>query len=554
MSPQNIAIVMAPNLLWATDTSEDDYMAKVNSTASVNTVVEALVSDWSYFFGDEFVINDFYVTLSRDDLFPDNGGFPFDRDPQPENIIAKPQTDNSMTKSLNMGTSASLDLPASNNINNNHGMSSSFNYQTHSRSSSHDASLILLSGNNLGYEDNLAKRSQSNSSLSDGSPPNQGSPKLPIRRKHNKQLAPTPPDSRINRAAEHYSALHQEKEKFFNAHNETQDPKEQASRFIRTEASAQNSNIVNAFKPPHPVSMKHCHGSTENLAAKPDKPPRPALPVLDTQTLTRNAYKTKGGEKPGRPVALPRNILNVTRSTENLTLSSSPSPHKPAASPISHTSAESDDQDETVLRDKHQLISVDHARADSTLKPAIPERPTSLMKPTFRTAVFDKFETQQIHPQKQQNEQNTGIKKAQSFRLSSNGQLDDNSASRSQAALERTHIYNVDKQQVEFIDVNEAENNNTSTEKNGVSSGNEVHAVRSDENHVGKKDEPIHQFEAPHSPRNFDPKLIKRPQIPAPPPPKPVLPLSVTETNQESETKPLTQIKADGNPGDSTKL
>lgn len=538
---------MAPNLLWATETAEDDYMAKVNSTASVNVVVEALISDWTYFFGDEFPISDFYVTVSRDDLFPDNGGFPFDRDPQP-------QAENCMTKSLNVNTSNDLAT------NNSHGTAvSSSNYQAHSRSSSHDTSLILLSGNNLGLDEGLSKRSQSNSSLSDTSPPHQGSPKLPVRRKHNKQIAPTPPDNRMNRSMEHYSAMHQEnqlqntsnnnsvKNKFFNVNNETQEPKDLSCRFIKNEANAHSNSSVNVFKPPHPVSMKHCHGSTENLVSKPDKPPRPAMPSVESQTLVRNAFKNKGVEKPGRPVALPRNILNVTRSTENLSMSSSSSPVKP---PSASHSIEAVDQEEILLRDKNHVNSGEHTRLDS--KPAIPERPTSLMKPSFRTAVFDKFETQQHHhPQKQQNDQSGGIKKAQSFRMSTNGQLAgaNNATGRSQAALERTHIYNVDKQQVEIIDVNEQQNNGGETGENTNSNDGTTHVKET----IVKEDGNATVVEnVPQSPRNFDPKLIKRPQIPAPPPPKPALATSSTEINQGNES--LSTQKTDGNPGDSTKL
>lgn len=548
MSPQNIAIVMAPNLLWASEASDGDYMAKVNSTASVNVVVEALIADWTYFFGDEFPISDFYVTLSRDELFPDNGGFPFDRDPQVENC---------MTKSLNVNTSNDL---TSNS--NNHGIAIS--YPAHSRSSSHDTSLILLGGNNLGIDEGLSKRSQSNSSLSDSSPPQQGSPKLPVRRKHNKQAAPTPPDNRMNRSMEHYSTMHQEnqlqnasnsnnnssvKERFFNVKDETLESKDHSSRFIKNEANAQSNSTVNAFKPPHPVSMKQYHGSTENLISKPDKPPRPAMPTVESQTLVRNAFKNKGAEKPGRPVALPRKILNVTRSTENLSMSSSSSPIK---TPSTSNSTEAVDQEGIVLREKNQITTGEHNRLDS--KPAIPERPTSLMKPSFRTAVFDKFETQQHIIQKQQNDQTGGIKKAQSFRMSSNGQLggNNNGSEKSQAALERTHIYNVDKQQVAFIDVNEQQSNNGGGNNENINIANNDGTTNTKVTNV-KEDENASVTEnVPQSPRNFDPKLIKRPQIP--PPPKPALTTSSTEIiNQGNENLSTTQ-KTDGNPGDSTKL
>ena len=77
MSTQNIAIVMSPNLLWPPFENGQDYAQQVNSTAAVNTIVEALIADWDYFFEGEV---NFYVTMSRDDLFPDNGGFPYDKD------------------------------------------------------------------------------------------------------------------------------------------------------------------------------------------------------------------------------------------------------------------------------------------------------------------------------------------------------------------------------------------------------------------------------------------------------------------------------------------
>ncbi|EAA14211.4 AGAP009727-PA, partial [Anopheles gambiae str. PEST] len=76
MSPQNIAIVMSPNLLWSPNENEN-YMDQVNSTATVNTIVEALVADWAFFFDGEV---NFYVSMTRDALFPDNGGFPVDKD------------------------------------------------------------------------------------------------------------------------------------------------------------------------------------------------------------------------------------------------------------------------------------------------------------------------------------------------------------------------------------------------------------------------------------------------------------------------------------------
>ncbi|XP_031621344.1 rho GTPase-activating protein 21-like [Contarinia nasturtii] len=564
MTPQNIAIVMSPNLLWSPETGDSDYVSKVNSTASVNTIVEALVSDWTYYFGDDFAISDFYITISRDELFPHNGGFPVDRDFS---------TDNIMTKSLNI-------MPSVNNqqnhqLNQSLGSSSINSYQSHSRSSSHDTSLILIDEMS-GSSDSLTKRSQSNSSLSDSSPPPQGSPKLPIRRKNTKKVAPTPPDNRIQRAAEHYSntnsgshqsssaeTMHAMKERFLNSCPPTSqdDTKFSSNRFLRNETKAQTN--TSTFKPPStPISMKQCSNSTENLSAtKPDKPPRPAMPCIDSQTLVRNAFKSKGqgSERHSRPIALPRNLLNVARSTENLS-SISPSKTSP--------SANSNDYNDIVqLRDR----SNENNRND---KPAIPERPTSLMKSSNLRAAFEKFDSHQsILP-----DSPGGIKKTQSFRMSSTpvGNAIGSITGRSLTTLERTHIYSVDKKQIEIIDVDQQSNgshsesssngkNSSSDKENDKDKDSDNSDKSNDSNGELKSNESLNDGNllststgnamsssttndistVTQSPRCFEPKVIKRPQIPAPPPP--------IESNQ-SNNEPTQNRKSDTTAADFTKL
>lgn len=567
MTPQNIAIVMSPNLLWSAETNDADYVSKVNSTASVNTIVEALVSDWSYFFGDDFAIADFYVTISRDELFPHNGGFPVDRD----------FSTDTMTKSLNI-------VPSSGGLNQNShliplvGGSSIHSYQTHSRASSHDTSLILIENEISGgcSTDSLTKRSQSNSSLSDSSPPPQSSPKLPIRRKNTKKAAPTPPDSRSQRSAEHYANINigsnqsapetmiAMKERFLNSiPTAGDDTKYSSNRFLRNETKAQTNTTS---KPPStPISMKQCSSSTENLSAtKPDKPPRPAMPVIDSQTLVRNAFKSKGSERHSRPIALPRNILNVARSTENL---STVSPVKTSPSALTN-----DDTEIILLRDK----SNENNRND---KPAIPERPTSLMKPNLRAA-YEKFDSHHLP------ESPGGIKKTQSFRMSStpSGNAIGSITGRSLTTLERTHIYNVDKKQVEIIDVDQPNGNGNDTDHstNGKSSPSDKENIDKekdcDESMTAKESngEPIkssesadrnhtsftvnttssstinasNDFAVPQSPRCFEPKLIKRPQIPAPPPPN-----ATNDSNQGcSESTPNRISDAAAAAADFTKL
>lgn len=598
MTPQNIAIVMSPNLLWSPETSDIDYVSKVNSTASVNTIVELLVSDWPYFFGDDFTIADFYVTMSRDELFPHNGGFPVDRDFS---------TDNIMTKSLNIVPNVAPTNSQTVHSNQSFGGNSSLSnsYQTHSRSSSHDTSLILIENEMTGGStDSLTKRSQSNSSLSDSSPPPLGSPKLPVRRKNNKKAAaPTPPDNRSQRATEHYTnatnkGTHQSnsesviamKERFLNSIPQSQeDSKFMSNRFLRNETKAQTQTQpqpqpqTNAFKPPStPVSMKQCSGSTENLSAsKPDKPPRPAMPVLDSQTLVRNAFK-KGSERHSRPIALPRNILNVARSIENLSTVSQVKTSPGACS--------TDDTEIVQLRDR----SNENNRLD---KPAIPERPTSLMKSNIRAAL-EKFDSQHIPPD------SPGIKKTQSFRLSStpSNNAIGSITGRSLTTLERTHIYNVDKKQVEIIDVDQPSNGNgngngnkdngthddhSSNGKNSSSDkensdkekeiespdktmekviesngecvpaklndsfdGNLLVAPSSGQTMTGSTTSTGSECPVPQSPRLFEPKLIKRPQIPAPPPPNVIVDANPANTIVETKAPDATSANA----ADFTKL
>lgn len=569
MSAQNIAIVMSPNLLWSPETSDVDYVSKVNSTASVNTIIEAIVSDWSYFFDEEFTVNDFYVTLSRDELFPHNGGFPVDRDSLHAPI------ESVMTKSLNIVSNNEMSAASSSGSANhlNESFGSGGGYQTHSRSSSHDTSLILVDSGLS--KDSRIKRSQSNSSLSDSSPTQQGSPKLPVRRKHNKQVAPTPPDNRFQRASEHYASISSGhaydsvsmKERFLNAGNHHHQNDSETNR-----AQSNVANAANVFKHPAAVSMRQCHGSQENLASKPDKPPRPVMPMVESQTLIRNAFKAKGLDRNGRPVALPRNILNVARSTENLSMSTSSTPSPVKTSPGLIVGAQNrneahDDVTEMVLLRDANCSPTENVRTGD--KPAIPERPTSLMKSNFRTAIFDKFESNPSFPShlSQADQTINGIKKTQSFRMSSTGGGNRDSqkgiavgsiTGRSLTTLERTHIYNVEKQQVAFIDVSDQQNSAStppqgSPKQNAIANGgdkeshlngsktsNENQSASTENVNVGSENNNV-----PQSPRCFEPKVIKRPQIPAPPPPK--VPTNATLTSEPNHTTEQMNRKSDGN-------
>lgn len=539
MSSQNIAIVMSPNLLWSPRTNDIDYMSNVSSNASANTIVEALISDWSYFFGDDFGIDDFYVKLTRDELFPHNGGFPVDRDPVFTSSVNSPAPKpipNHIASYQSNPNSSMLDERSA--------------YHGHSRSSSHDTSQILLENQyGGGSTDSLTKRSHSSNSLSDSSPPPQSSPKLPIRR-NKKSAAPNPP-TELHHALNQLTtdSVQSMRERFLNSTPSTpqNDSKFSSQRLLQSETKAPVSTAL--FKHPSDVvSIKRISGSTENLIAKPNKPPRPTMPSVESLTLTRSSSKGKS-ERHNRPIALPRSILNVARSTENLCTTTT-SPTKSI-----------DDCEAIMYRDHH-----DGGRSD---KPAIPERPMSLMKPNFRTAVFDKFDAQPLADTgtgsggsgetASAHDQNSGIKKTQSFRMSSapattNGKNGSKSG-RSMTTLERTHIYNVDKKQVEIIDVDQSSSGNSSVESpspspshidcsiggsgasgnggNGISGNGDIvngklidkpNAICIDDNN--KKARSVSPGNVmmnscsemvPQSPRCGT--VIKRPQIPAPPPP-----------------------------------
>lgn len=160
MTTQNIAIVISPNLLWAPDNIGASYAEQVNSTAAVNTVVEQLVSDYTFFFGDEVK---FYQTLTEP--IHDNGGFAGSSEEQREPMTAAIKS--KMSQSM-MVTSTQPSQPTQ-KIRTPHG--------------SDGTSQISLQ----------LPRTNSNNSVSDNSPP-QSSPKLPSRKKHYaKPTAPVPP-------------------------------------------------------------------------------------------------------------------------------------------------------------------------------------------------------------------------------------------------------------------------------------------------------------------------------------------------------------------------
>lgn len=438
MSSQNLAIVMSPNLLWQQNT-DADYADKVNSTAAVNTIVELMISDWDFFFEDSV---NFYVTLTQDRIFIDGNGLYMDRDGY-QAIVAPPPppSESTMSKSMIVGGAGVSGITTSNN-----------NLSSHSRSSSHDTSLITL---------NEIKRSQSNSSLSDHSSPLQGSPKLPVRRKHNKSAAPTPPANELQKR-QHYSS------------NE--------NILAKVKLEEKFSDPGESMRPPHhPWKLSE---STENLS-KPDKPPRPAV-MADCQTLNRLQYKNQN--RLAKPKAMPRNSLHSTAKENNV----------------------EGEESVVLLRDRSD---------ERPEKPAIPERPASLIRPP---SLKGNLHDLQHNIYKEE----LNMRPYGSFR----SQKSDNGTNFGSGQLERTHIYNVDKQQVALIDLGDKNQNNGKNHKELIvavpdivsSSGDFI--VPASPLVVTTPSEILDgEFSSlshvPPSPRGFDPKSVKRPQVPAPPPP-----------------------------------
>lgn len=450
MSSQNLAIVMSPNLLWQQNT-DADYADKVNSTAAVNTIVELMISDWDFFFEESV---NFYVTLTQDRIFIDGNGLYMDRDGyQAIAIPPAPPSENNMSKSM-IVSSVGAGVTSSTGGSSGGIANSNNNLSSHSRSSSHDTSLINV---------NEIKRSQSNSSLSDHSSPLQGSPKLPVRRKHNKSAAPTPPANDLQKR-HHYSS------------NE--------NILAKVKLEEKFSDPVESMRPPHhPWKLSE---STENLS-KPDKPPRPAV-MADCQTLNRLQYKTQN--RSAKPKAMPRNSLHSTAKENSL---------------------EGGEESIVLLRDRTD---------ERPEKPAIPERPASLIRPPSLKG--------NLHDLQHNNyKEELNMRPYGSFR----SQKTDNGTNFGSGQLERTHIYNVDKQQVALIDLGDKSQNNGKNHKELVVTVPDVVATSGGGDFIVPPSPsivtPIENLDGefsslthvPPSPRGFDPKSIKRPQVPAPPPP-----------------------------------
>ncbi|KAG5675481.1 hypothetical protein PVAND_005382 [Polypedilum vanderplanki] len=442
MSTSNIAIVMSPNLLWPQNENDQNYAQQVSSTSAVNSIIETLISDWDFFFEGEV---NFYETMTRDELFPDNGGFPYDKE-QP------------ITKHNDLGMSTSMYVGA----NNGPGMHAT--KMSHSRSSSHDTSLILLSENNQA----ALKSSQSNSSLSDQSPTT-GSPKLPTRRK---QKAPIPPMS---------TTPQPQKVKL---EAKISAPMSVSKLLDTSNFSYIDSDPTDDYRA---GQMKRA-GSTENVLTKPDRPPRPVVANAECQTTSRAIVrqvplkdKSSSSSTKPLPVAAPRTMVktDLEKSDENL---------------------------DVVMREK----------------PIVPDRPVTLMRPaSFRAATGGGLNspTSILTNEKLVEELSaTFANKPNSTTVRRNNSLrEEKSSTNGDAGHQSKHVtmYNIDKQQVSIVDVpssvsphptrrqlffNESENKENSQN------------IRASTDTLNSSDEHTHGL-PPSSPRE---NKLKRPQVPPP--------------------------------------
>lgn len=458
MSTQNIAIVMSPNLLWPRDSNdESNYALQVNSTASGNAIVEILVADWSYFFGEDDV--DFFDGMTQEKFLPENGAHsqpPLPQPPHPQPPPPPPSftlmgDSNLMTRSFNAPNQSHV------SSNSNISFPSSENSGKHSRTGSHDTSQIIT---------DPMKKSQSNSSLSDHSSPTHGSPRPNARNK--KKAPPTPA------TGPHI-------------------PRLDDIAFIDSED----------MHPEETKTTMRGARSTENLL-RPDKPSRPAVSTVECQTMHRSV------NRPHRPI--------------------------PVAAPR-HTLFKSNDEDEVVLR---QSV-IPHEKPLSIEKPSIPERPTNIKRASYRGPNAN-----------EKSESVDGIEPI-TFKtpLAKSNSVQPNEkpallifGSGGPAVLERTKVYNIDKDHTEIVNMKASPgyvppplvltNNENSQNINCKFIQNELNDNSSLMTSSLTADSTA-SATSPSSPRNFDAKgeKPKRPQVPPPaaPPNRPKSDSDSTSTN-----------------------
>lgn len=494
MTPSNLAIVIAPNLLWAADESTFD----MNITTAVNCIVELLIKHADWFYKDDV---NFFVSFTKEDLLPEHYDYGF-----------TPHFSHGYNQTAAMNQDPANDdfssLSKSMFDYSHHTQNKTSDTGRHSRSNSHDTSLILL--------DNNMKKAQSNSSLSDQSSPPHGSPK-PILRRKNKPLAPVPPN-------------------FTPDKNKKVEPAAPVADVTRDQLNASKVDNDKPAKPPRPLvpdggkvisGVQTINRSTyrQNRAMK-EEAARSREHLADTRRQSLELDKDKldilkvsDGSKDATLVVKNMTAQSVsvgrlkivgdggsgpaslgierTPTSEKIT----PARQQPLTKPIGQPPPRPVAAPRTILP-----VTANEADGEVQLrhKPAVPERPATLRPQSFRAPRSSLTEASEATP----------------------------------TVLERTHIYTVDKQQPTFIQVGagatagseqrESEEIPRATVQRTHSSGgrdDELEEPRSlcvASRQLSQSEGDI--TEAP-SPR---PQLGRppRPLVPAPPPPVQVAPLA----------------------------
>jgi hypothetical protein len=414
----------------------------------VNTVVETLIGDWNFFFEGEV---NFYETMTRDELFPDNGGFSYDK--PPPSLHAKHDQ-------------MSMSMFAGENVKNGPSISK----MSHSRSSSHDTSLILLN-------DPPIKSSRSNSSLSDTSPTT-GSPKLPSRRK---QKAPIPPSMTPQPAKAKLEV------------------KVSAPMSVSKLLDTSNFSYIDSDEMHVYESGMRRAGSTENILGKPSRPPPVTRPIVVTTTSSECQTTSRAI------------VRQVPLKDKSLT-SSVP---RPIAAPRTTTLVKG----ELERSEENLLVNLRE-------KPAIPDRPMTLMRPaSFRaatgggntgspTSILTNEKLVEELSATFANKAASSVRRNNSLREGRTASSDSNGEMTQSKSKQQVTMYNIEKQQVSIIDVPVSgsprlvrrelfNNNNNEGESNKEN-------LRSSTDTLNSSDE---QQNVPPSPRD---NKIKRPQVPPP--------------------------------------
>ncbi|XP_045772346.1 rho GTPase-activating protein 44 [Maniola jurtina] len=469
MTPSNLAIVIAPNLLWAPDESTFD----MNITTAVNCGVELLIKHAHWFFKDDL---NFFISFTKEDLLPDQCEYGF----TPTFAQGYPQT-----------AALAHDQP-----NGDHGMSKSllaYNHQApgrHSRSNSHDTSLILL--------DNDMKKTQSNSSLSDQSSPPHGSPK-PMVRRGKKPLAPVPPNFTPDKHKK-VEAQTQASEAPKEQQNLTKDP-EKPAKPPRPVISESSGKIISGVQTINRSTYRRANkeeaarsGSRENLAdirrqsLEFEKDKFDSLKAMESRNdkestlVVKNVTAQSGvvsrmrvGDVNSGPASLGSEKSSDKCARVQMPKPSSQPPPRPVAAPRTILPAPVEAENEVQLRHK----------------PAVPERPATLRPQSFRGQRTSLTDNAEITP----------------------------------TVLERTHIYTVDKQHPTVIQVGgapEDEGSRSTVQRTHSSGGKDVEleepkTLTSASRQLSQSEGNITEG-GPKSPRP-QPARPPRPLVPAPPPP-----------------------------------